>query len=113
MDGEVQGDVVESQIIISWTEKVIGLVNAERVQINGAVFGAIRGVEVTLSPNAVVEGDIFHHSFVLEQVAHFDGRSRRRKDRRKLIPDLAIGQCNGVGATAALHETARVQATRS
>ncbi|MEM6499740.1 MAG: polymer-forming cytoskeletal protein [Pseudomonadota bacterium] len=96
VDGEVQGDVLGSQIIVGPTGKVTGLVNAERVQVNGAVFGTIRGVEVTLSSSAVVEGDIFHQSFVLEQGAHFEGRSRRPKDRAELVPDLAVSDPNGV-----------------
>ena len=111
VDGEVQGDVVGSQIIVGQTGKVTGLVNAERVQVNGAVFGTIRGVEVTLSSSAVVEGDIFHHSFVLEQGAHFEGRSRRPKERQELVPDLAIGQANGSGAAVASHEPAPAPAT--
>jgi len=77
---------------------VTGLVNAERVQINGAVFGTIKGIEVTLSSSAVVEGDIYHQTFVLEQGAHFEGRSRRPADREELVPDLAIAE-NGAAAT--------------
>ncbi len=92
VDGEVQGDVVGSQIIVGPSGKVTGLVNAERVQINGAVFGTIKGIEVTLSSSAVVEGDIYHQTFVLEQGAHFEGRSRRPSDRADLVPDLNVAE---------------------
>ena len=90
VDGEVQGDVLGAQIIIGQSGKVTGLVNAEQVQVNGAVFGTIKAVDVTLSSGAVVEGDIFHHSIVLEQGANFEGRSRRPKDRAELVPDLTV-----------------------
>ncbi|MGI9521500.1 MAG: bactofilin family protein [Hyphomicrobiaceae bacterium] len=88
VDGEIQGDVLGSRVVIGPTGKVTGLVNAQDVQVNGSVFGTIRGVDVTLAASAIVEGDIYHQSITLEQGASFEGRSRRPKDRSELVPDL-------------------------
>ena len=96
VDGEVQGDVLGSRVVIGPGGKVTGLVNAEQVHINGAVHGTIKGVDVVLSASAVVEGDIFHHSIKLEQGACFEGRSRRPKDRAELLPNLAGAEQPGL-----------------
>ena len=100
VDGEVQGDVLGARIIIGHSGKVTGLVNAEQVQVNGAVYGTIKAVEVTLASNAVVEGDIFHQTIVLEQGASFEGRSRRPKEREELMPDLRVSDPNQGGVAA-------------
>lgn len=89
VDGEVQGDVIGSKVVIGPSGKVTGLVNAENVHINGAVFGTIKGVDVVLSASAVVEGDIYHQAITLEQGAQFEGRSRRPQERAELVPDLS------------------------
>jgi cytoskeletal protein CcmA (bactofilin family) len=88
IDGEVQGDVLGSKIIISQNGRVTGLVNAEAVLVEGKVFGTIKAVDVTLKSTAMVEGDIFHRLFTLEQGASFEGRSRRPDNQEELIPNL-------------------------
>ena len=88
VDGEVQGDVIGLKIIIGPTGKVTGLVNAEEILVQGAVFGTIRAVDVKLAASSVVEGDLYHQTFALEQGASFEGRSRRSASREELVPDL-------------------------
>lgn len=88
VDGEVQGDVVGLKVVIGPSGKVSGLVNAEEILVQGAVFGQIRALEVTLAASSVVEGDLFHQSLALEQGAIFEGRSRRIQNRDDLVPDL-------------------------
>jgi len=92
IDGEVQGDVLGSKIIISQNGRVTGLVNAEAVLVEGKVFGTIKAVDVTLKSTAMVEGDIFHRLFTLEQGASFEGRSRRPENQEELIPNLNTDQ---------------------
>lgn len=92
IDGEVQGDVLGSKIIISQNGRVTGLVNAEAVLVEGKVFGTIKAVDVTLKSTAMVEGDIFHRLFTLEQGASFEGRSRRPENQDELIPNLNTEQ---------------------
>ena len=88
VDGEVQGDVIGQKIVIGPTGKVTGLVNAEEILVQGAVYGTIKAVDVKLAASSVVEGDLYHQTFGLEQGASFEGRSRRAGAREDLIPDL-------------------------
>lgn len=88
IDGEVMGDVVGHEVVIGNSAKVTGLVNAEKVVVRGMVSGTIRGVDVTLSSNSNVEGDIHHQSLTIEQGALFEGKSRRPSDIESLKPNL-------------------------
>jgi cytoskeletal protein CcmA (bactofilin family) len=92
IDGEVQGDVLGSKVIIGEKGRVTGLVNAEAVLVEGQVYGTIRAIDVTLKANSIVEGDIYHRLFTLEQGANFEGRSRRPQDQAELMPNLNTAQ---------------------
>jgi len=84
VDGEVEGDVGGSEVIIGEQGKVTGTVAAERVIVRGRISGVIRGVTVTLQSSSRVEGDIHHMSLAIEQGAEFDGRCRRPADAAEL-----------------------------
>jgi cytoskeletal protein CcmA (bactofilin family) len=88
VDGEVEGDVVGSEVIIGELGKVTGTVAAEQVTVRGKISGAIRAVTVSLQSSAHVEGDIHHMQLAIEQGAAFDGRCRRPADAAELRPDL-------------------------
>jgi cytoskeletal protein CcmA (bactofilin family) len=88
VDGEVEGDVVGSEVIIGELGKVTGTVAAEQVTVRGKISGAIRAINVVLQSSAQVEGDIHHMSLAIEQGASFDGRCRRPTDAAELRPDL-------------------------
>jgi cytoskeletal protein CcmA (bactofilin family) len=88
VDGEVEGDVIGSEVIIGNLGKVTGTVAAEQVTVRGKIAGAIRAMTVVLQASAEVEGDIHHMSLVIEQGASFDGRCRRPADAAELRPDL-------------------------
>jgi len=88
VDGEVEGDVVGSEVIIGELGKVTGTVAAEQVTVRGRISGAIRAVTVSLQSSSHVEGDIHHMSLAIEQGAAFDGRCRRPTDASELRPDL-------------------------
>jgi cytoskeletal protein CcmA (bactofilin family) len=96
VDGEVEGDVAGSEIIIGEKGKVTGTVAAERVIVRGKISGVIRGMTVTLQSSARVEGDIHHMSLAIEQGAEFDGRCRRPSDVSELKLDLE-NAANGQG----------------
>ena len=68
VDGEVEGDVGGSEVIIGEKGKVTGTVAAERVIVRGQISGVIRGVTVTLQSSSRVEGDIHHMSLAIEGV---------------------------------------------
>jgi len=88
VDGEVEGDVAGSEVIIGEQGKVTGTVAAERVIVRGKISGVIRGMTVALQASARVEGDIHHMSLAIEQGAEFDGRCRRPQDPSELKIDL-------------------------
>ncbi len=88
VDGEVEGDVGGSEVIIGEKGKVTGTVAAERVIVRGQISGVIRGVTVTLQASSRVEGDIHHMSLAIEQGAEFDGRCRRTSDASELNLNL-------------------------
>jgi len=91
VDGEVEGDVGGSEVIIGEKGKVTGTVAAERVIVRGQILGVIRGVTVTLQASSRVEGDIHHMSLAIEQGAEFDGRCRRPADAGELNLNLELG----------------------
>jgi cytoskeletal protein CcmA (bactofilin family) len=88
VDGEVEGDVIGSEVIIGNLGKVTGTVAAEQVTVRGKISGAIRAVTVVLQAAAQVQGDIHHMSLAIEEGASFDGRCRRPADAAELRPDL-------------------------
>jgi cytoskeletal protein CcmA (bactofilin family) len=94
VDGEVEGDVRGSEVIIGEKGKVTGTVAAERVIVRGKIAGVIRGVTVALQSSSKVEGDIHHMSLAIEQGAEFDGRCRRPGDAAELNLDLDAGRAN-------------------
>ena len=88
VDGEVEGDVGGTEVIIGELGRVTGTVAAERVIVRGQIAGVIRGVMVTLQSTSHVEGDIHHMSLAIEQGAEFDGRCRRAADPSALKSEL-------------------------
>ena len=75
--GRVIGDIHASQLVICEGAKVEGKVIAPDLIIQGAFSGTINGNNVKLQSTAVVEGEIFNKSLVIEQNALFEGVARR------------------------------------
>jgi cytoskeletal protein CcmA (bactofilin family) len=88
VDGEVEGDVRGTEVIIGEKGRVTGTVAAERVIVRGTICGVIRGMTVTLEASSRVEGDIHHMSLAIEQGAEFDGRCKRPADASELNLEL-------------------------
>jgi cytoskeletal protein CcmA (bactofilin family) len=80
IDGEVQGDIHGTNVIIGERAKVTGGILGEEVVVRGHVMGSIRGKRVMLQASSHVEGDIFHQALSIEQGAFFEGKSRRTED---------------------------------
>jgi hypothetical protein len=76
VDGEVEGDVGGSEVIIAELGKVTVTIAAERAIWRAQIAGVIRGVMVTLQSTSHVEGDIHHMSLaptqLLRQLASFE-----------------------------------------
>jgi cytoskeletal protein CcmA (bactofilin family) len=77
VNGQIEGDLHCTSLVVSPKAAILGGVEAERVVVNGRVEGPIRGGEVVLKSHAYVVGDIQHQSLAIETGAYFDGRSVR------------------------------------
>jgi cytoskeletal protein CcmA (bactofilin family) len=75
VNGQIDGELHCTSLIISRGAHVTGTVAAERVVVDGKVEGPIQGRDVVLKSQAHVVGDIHHQSLAIEKGAFFDGRS--------------------------------------
>ncbi len=80
IDGEVQGDIHGTYIVVGERARITGGIVAEEVVVRGHVMGSIRGRRVMLQSSSHVEGDVYHQSLAIEQGAFFEGKSRRSED---------------------------------
>ncbi|MEO0809423.1 MAG: polymer-forming cytoskeletal protein [Pseudomonadota bacterium] len=80
VDGEVEGDLHGTHVLIGEKARIQGAVNAEEVIVRGHVMGSVRGRIVKLQSTSHVEGDVHHQSLSIEQGAYFEGKSRRSDD---------------------------------
>jgi cytoskeletal protein CcmA (bactofilin family) len=75
VNGQIEGDLYCTSLVVSPKASISGGIQAERVVVNGRVEGPIRGGEVLLKSHAYVVGDIQHETLAIERGAFFDGRS--------------------------------------
>jgi len=80
IEGEVQGDIYGTHIVIGERARVTGGVIAEECVIRGHLLGTVRGRRVLLQSTSHVEGDVYHQTMAIEQGAFFEGKSRRTDD---------------------------------
>lgn len=88
VNGTIQADLHSAFLTVGEAATITGAIAANRVDVLGRVYGAIRGAHVVLHPSAQVEGDIHSQLLSVEQGASFDGRSRRVADPREIAPEL-------------------------
>ncbi len=93
IDGEIQGDIHGTHIVVGETARITGGIVSEEVVVRGTVTGSIRGRKVMLQSDSKVEGDIYHKSLAIEQGAYFEGKSRRTDDPLAGVskPDISAG----------------------
>jgi cytoskeletal protein CcmA (bactofilin family) len=75
VNGQIEGELHCTSLIISRKAHVAGTIQAERAVVDGTVEGPIEGKNVVLKSQAHVVGDIHHQSLAIEKGAFFDGRS--------------------------------------
>lgn len=97
IDGEVQGDIQGTYVVIGERARITGGILAEEIVVRGHVMGSVRGKRVMLQSSSHVEGDIFHQSLAIEQGAFFEGKSRRSEDPTAEAPKPSIPSLNGAG----------------
>src|SRR4029450_13006611 len=79
VNGQIEGEMHCTSVIVSAGAFVWGTMRAERVIVDGTVEGPIQGGEVVLKSQAHVVGDIHHRSLSIESGAYFDGRSQQTR----------------------------------
>ncbi len=77
VNGQIEGELHCTSLVIARGAQVSGTVEAERVVVDGNVEGPIHGGDVMLKSQAHVVGDIHHQSLAIQKGAFFDGRSVR------------------------------------
>lgn len=97
VDGEVQGDIHGTYVVIGEKARITGGIVAEEIVVRGHVAGSVRGKRVMLQSSSHVEGDIYHQNLAIEQGAYFEGKSRRSEDPTAGIPKPEIPALNGSG----------------
>jgi cytoskeletal protein CcmA (bactofilin family) len=75
VNGQIEGELRCTSLIVSRKAHVTGTIQAEQVVVDGKVEGPIQGGDVLLKSQANVVGDIHHQSLAIERGAFFDGRS--------------------------------------
>jgi cytoskeletal protein CcmA (bactofilin family) len=75
VNGQIDGELHCTSLVISRKAHIVGAVAAERVVVDGKVEGPIQGGDVVLKSKAHVVGDIQHKTLAIESGAYFDGRS--------------------------------------
>ena len=74
VDGQIDGELHCTLLVIARGALVNGSVAAERVVVDGKVEGPIQGGEVVLKSQAHVVGDVHYQSLAIERGAFIDGR---------------------------------------
>jgi cytoskeletal protein CcmA (bactofilin family) len=107
VEGEIEGDISCSSLLLGDTSKVTGGVAAEDVVVRGHIVGSIRGVRITLQAQSQVEGDILHQSLAIEQGACFEGTSRRSENPLAEIKAPGANDSANVGSIPLVHRAWR------
>ena len=74
VNGQIDGELHCTLLVIARGARVNGTVAAKRVVVDGKVEGPIQGGEVVLKSQAHVVGDVHYQSLAIESGAYFDGR---------------------------------------
>jgi cytoskeletal protein CcmA (bactofilin family) len=92
VNGQIEGDVRCTSLVVSPNAQIIGSIAAERVVVNGTVEGPIQGGDVVLKSKAHVIGDIRHQSLTIHKGAYFEGRASQAHGANGRQPEKATGR---------------------
>jgi cytoskeletal protein CcmA (bactofilin family) len=100
LDGQIEGDIKATHLIIGSTGVVEGIVEAKSVIVKGKILGSLIASEVNIKSNAHVHGDIFHDTLSIEAGAIIEGNLKQcfEKEELELINEeiKSIGEPKGV-----------------
>ena len=90
--GLIKGNVFVSEMIITETGSIRGLLEAGSVEVNGHIEGKITADQVIVGKNAVIKGDIFFkNTLKTEEGADIDGYIKRvNNGKSNTEEDIAI-----------------------
>ena len=91
VNGQIDGELHGTSLIISRGAFVKGAVSADQVIVDGMIEGPIKGGEVVLKSRAHVIGDIHHRSLAIENGASFEGRSIQTGKEKGDVTKLGEG----------------------
>ncbi|MDA7949463.1 MAG: polymer-forming cytoskeletal protein [Hyphomicrobiaceae bacterium] len=80
VEGNVQGHIFGSEVIISKGGQVSGGIVAEKVTVYGSVSGSINALSIILEPGSHTEADLCHRELTLELHSYFEGKSRQSEN---------------------------------
>jgi cytoskeletal protein CcmA (bactofilin family) len=87
VNGQIDGELHCTSLVISRGAHVTGTIAADRVVVDGRVEGPIQGGDVVLKSQAHVVGDIHHQTLAIESGAFFDGRSVQARESNGHQPE--------------------------
>lgn len=111
VEGEIQGDIHGTNIVIGEKAKITGGIIADEVVVRGHVMGSVRGKRVMLQATSHVEGDVFHQALSIEQGAFFEGKSRRSEDPTAGVPRPEIPDFGGGRTSEGRNGTTSIELT--
>jgi len=84
VDGIIKGNVTNSgNIVIGDSAEIHGEVKSANVTNGGKIFGNVHANgKVILEKNSFLRGDLFANILVVEEGAHFEGRSSMGKNEK-------------------------------
>ena len=90
--GLINGNVFVSEMTVSDTGSIRGMIEASNIEINGHIEGKITADSVILGKNAIIKGDIFfRHTLKTEEGADIDGYIKRiNNGKANTEEDIAI-----------------------
>ena len=90
--GLINGNVYVSDVTVTETGSVRGIVEATKVEINGHIQGKITADGIVIGKNAVIKGDVyFKNTLKTEEGADIDGYIKRiNNGKENTEEDIAI-----------------------
>lgn len=86
VEGSYEADIRCSTLIAGPSAELEGVVVADRVEIAGILRGEVFAKEIVLRSTCKVEAELVFTSLVLDEGAHFEGRSRQSPHPAKTGP---------------------------
>lgn len=84
VDGIIKGDVtVGGNVVLGAEAEIHGEVKAANVTLGGKIFGSVHALgKVILEKNSLLIGDLFANILVVEEGAHFEGKSSMERNEK-------------------------------